>query len=65
MAREITKANNNDTKIYSMLTNEKAREFANNVENEISTLKNRDNERGSIDKWNEKYEHQQRIKISK
>ena len=65
MAQAITNANEKDTKIFSMLTNDQAKEFALQVETDISQQKRRATDRGTIDQWTEKYEHQQRIKSSK
>ena len=65
IAVEIVESNKNGTKLFSMLTNDQARVFATNVENDIHKKKNRAMKRGTFHKWTEKYEHQQRIKISK
>ena len=65
MAQETSKANREEGKFYSMLTNNIAHGFASNVESKVDKLKEQARRRGTIDKWTEKYEHQQRIKISK
>ena len=65
LQQAIVNATVNENLVHSMTTNDIARDWAYQLEDDISQQKERAVQRGTIERWTEKYEHTQRLTTSK